>query len=70
MQPYTLAFSHDPLIFCTGYYPDVCLINPITLDIVLSLNSHVNPDWISALHVLRPNKKLGKFDDILVVGLI
>ncbi|CAG7815558.1 unnamed protein product [Allacma fusca] len=63
MQPYILAFSHDPLIFCTGYYPDVCIINPITLDTVLTLHSHVNPDWVSALHVLRPNKKL---DDVIL----
>lgn len=61
LQPYHLAFSpQDPKLFCTGYYPDVQIVDPVTLETILSLCSHVNPDWISALHVLRPNKKLGK----------
>lgn len=60
LQPYHLAFCpQDPKLFCTGYYPDVQIVDPVTLETIISLCSHVNPDWISALHVLRPNKKLG-----------
>jgi len=67
-QPYALAFNlNEPKLFCTGYYPDVQIIDPITLETVLCLSSHMNPDWISALHVLRPNKKLGKKINWLVM---
>ncbi|CAL8086757.1 unnamed protein product [Orchesella dallaii] len=68
MQPYTLAFSPlEPKLFCTGYYPDIHLIDPVTLETLLCLSSHVNPDWVSALHVLRPNKKL---DDVILATTI
>jgi hypothetical protein len=42
-------------------------VDPVTLETILSLCSHVNPDWISALHVLRPNKKL---DDVILATTI
>lgn len=65
-QPYTLAFCPlEPKLFCTGYYPDIHIIDPVTLETLLCLSSHVNPDWVSALHVLRPNKKLGNERHVL-----
>jgi hypothetical protein len=38
-------------------------MDPFSLEIIFSLSSKVNPDWISALYVLRPNKRK---DDVVL----
>ena len=60
MQAYTPAFCTSPLLFCTGFYPDVQILDPVTLEVIILLSSHVTPDWISSLYVLQPKKNLGK----------
>lgn len=47
--------TDDVKLFCNGYYAEVIIMNPFTLEIVFSLSSRVNPDWISALYVLKPH---------------
>ena len=37
----------------TGFYEEVCVIDPYSLDVLFQLSSRINPDWISAFHVLR-----------------
>lgn len=41
----------DVRLFCNGYYPEVIVMDPFSLEILFMLSSKVNPDWISALHV-------------------
>lgn len=41
----------DVRLFCNGYYPEVLVMDPFSLEILFMLSSKVNPDWISALHV-------------------
>lgn len=43
------------------YYPEVLVMDPFSLEVLFTLSSRVNPDWISALHVLRPAKRKGRF---------
>jgi hypothetical protein len=50
----------DVRLFCNGYYAEVLVMDPFSLEIVFTLASRVNPDWISALHVLRPAKRKGQ----------
>lgn len=47
----------DVRLFCNGYYPEVIVMDPFSLEILFMLSSKVNPDWISALHVRHKNKK-------------
>lgn len=47
--------TDDVRLFCNGYYAEVIIMNPFTLEIIFSLSSRVNPDWISALYVLKPH---------------
>jgi len=47
--------TEDVRLFCNGYYAEVIIMNPFTLEIIFSLSSRVNPDWISALYVLKPH---------------
>lgn len=46
-----MANSEDVRLFCNGYYPEIIVMDPFSLEILFSLSSKVNPDWISALHV-------------------
>lgn len=57
--------TEDVRLFCNGYYAEVIIINPFTLEIIFSLSSRVNPDWISALYVLKPHTCKG--NDYIIV---
>ncbi|XP_066603881.1 WD repeat-containing protein 7 isoform X7 [Prorops nasuta] len=61
MLPYVSAGGEDVKLFCSGYYPEVLVMDPFSLEVLFTLSSRVNPDWISALHVLRPAKRKGRF---------
>lgn len=59
IQAYQMAGCEDARLFCSGYYAEVLIMNPFSLEILFMLSSKVNPDWISALHVLRPVRRKG-----------
>ncbi|XP_014612446.1 PREDICTED: WD repeat-containing protein 7 isoform X7 [Polistes canadensis] len=61
MLPYVSAGGEDVRLFCSGNYPEVLVMDPFSLEVIFTLSSQVNPDWISALHVLRPAKRKGRF---------
>ncbi|XP_011310240.1 WD repeat-containing protein 7 isoform X6 [Fopius arisanus] len=61
MLPYVSAGGEDVRLFCSGYYPEVLVMDPFSLEVLFTLSSRVNPDWISALHVLRPAQRKGRF---------
>lgn len=46
-----MCTCEDVRLFCNGYYPEVIVMDPFSLEILFMLSSKVNPDWISALHV-------------------
>lgn len=50
----------DAKLFCNGYYAEVLIMDPFSLEVLYTLSSKVNPDWVSALHVLKPHKRKGK----------
>lgn len=57
MQAYHMEGAEDVRLFCNGYYADILVMDPFSLEILFTLSSRVSTDWISALHVLRPNKR-------------
>ncbi|XP_063230769.1 WD repeat-containing protein 7 isoform X3 [Bacillus rossius redtenbacheri] len=63
IQAYHMCNTDDVRLFCNGYYPEVLVMDPFSLEIVFTLSSCVSPDWISALHVLRPAKRK---DDVVL----
>nr|XP_018905616.1 PREDICTED: WD repeat-containing protein 7 isoform X1 [Bemisia tabaci] len=63
IQSYCVNGCSDVWLFCNGYYAEVLIMDPFSLEIMFSLVSRVNPDWISALHVLRPIKRK---DDVVL----
>jgi hypothetical protein len=46
-------------LFCIGNYPEILVIDPFTLEIIMNLTSRVHPDWMAAIHVLRPTRRQG-----------
>ncbi|XP_055600330.1 WD repeat-containing protein 7 isoform X2 [Uranotaenia lowii] len=65
IQAYHMANCDDIRLFCNGYYAEIMVMDPFSLEVLFSLSSKVNPDWISALHVLRPSKR--KDDVVLAI---
>lgn len=59
-----MSGTDDDRLFCNGYYAEILIMDPFSLEVLFSLASRVNPDWISALHVLRPAKRKGEFFSI------
>lgn len=51
LQAYQMSGCDDIRLFCNGYYVEILIMDPFSLEILFSLTSKVNPDWISALHV-------------------
>lgn len=51
------SVSSPPCLICTGRYADVLVLDPFSLEILLTLSSRVQPDWITAfcdLFLLAP----------------
>ncbi|KRY58744.1 WD repeat-containing protein 7 [Trichinella britovi] len=44
-------------LFCSGYYAEICALNPLTLETVFCLCSRVEPDWIAAFCFFRFHNK-------------
>ena len=58
----TYVMNDDEVrFFCNGYYSEIFIIDGLTLETLFTLNSKLNPDWISAIHVLRSPKTQGLF---------
>ena len=54
-----MLHCRDLRLICNGYYPEIHIVHPMTLEILLSLSSRIQSDWISALCILRPVKREG-----------
>lgn len=63
VQAYQLLQCRDVRLVCNGYYPEIHVVHPRRLEILFSLCAQVQPDWISALCILRPIKRE---DDVIV----
>ncbi|KAL3860795.1 hypothetical protein ACJMK2_010862, partial [Sinanodonta woodiana] len=57
MQAYHFRTAKDIRLVCSGYYPEITIIDPHTFEIIQTLSSRVAPDWISACCVIRPVKR-------------
>jgi len=65
IQSYSIGGGDEASLMCIGNYPEILIIDPFTLETVLTLSSRVHPDWLSAIHVLRPSRR----QDDVVLGL-
>lgn len=54
-----MSGSEDVKLFCNGYYAEIFIMDPFSLEVIFSLSSREKSDWISALYVLRPAKRNG-----------
>ncbi|XP_041377022.1 WD repeat-containing protein 7-like isoform X4 [Gigantopelta aegis] len=63
---YKFQLSKELRLVCSGYYPEIHVIDPSSFEILFSLCSKVVPDWISACCVLRPVKRDGTSDDVVL----
>ncbi|XP_076033939.1 WD repeat-containing protein Rbcn-3B isoform X3 [Oratosquilla oratoria] len=65
MIAYQMLNVPDSRLFCVGNYPEILVYDPMTLEVLFSLSARIEPDWISAVHILRPPRR----NDEVVLGL-
>lgn len=65
VQSYQMIGHETTVLFCNGYYSEILILSLQTLETLFTLTCKHNPDWISAMHVIRPGKRM---EDV-VVGL-
>ncbi|KAG7176577.1 WD repeat-containing protein 7-like [Homarus americanus] len=65
LKTYQMLNVKDVRLFCVGNYPEILVYDPHTLDVLFSLAARIQPDWISALHILRPPRR----NDEVVLGV-
>jgi len=59
VQAHQFLQSHELRLVCNGYYPEIHIIHPRRLEILFSLSAQIQPDWVTALCVLRPVNREG-----------
>ena len=62
--------QRDVSLICIGYYADIYIIHPQTLDIQFSLSSKLQPDWISAFCMIRPVNREGRENTVKQIILV
>ncbi|XP_054707757.1 WD repeat-containing protein 7-like [Uloborus diversus] len=65
IHSYQMHGTNDVRLFCNGYYAEILVMEVLTLTVLFTLSSRVSPNWISAMHILRPVKS----QDDVIVGL-
>ncbi|CAK5094644.1 unnamed protein product [Meloidogyne enterolobii] len=50
------------ILFCVGDYTDVVAIHPHDLNVLYTLNSRAEPDWLNSITLVKPNDKI----DVLI----
>ena len=63
IQAYRTPDSSMVRLFCCGFYQEIVVLDPFTLEPLFELSSRINPDWISSFHVLRPRNRK---DDVVL----
>ena len=62
-QAYRTPDSQLVKLFCCGFYEEIMVVDPFSLEILFRLSSRINSDWISAFHVIRPRNRQ---DDVVL----
>ncbi|XP_015792137.1 WD repeat-containing protein 7-like isoform X2 [Tetranychus urticae] len=70
IQIHLMQGNGETRLFCNGYYAEILIINPITLQIMFTLSSRVNPDWISAIDIVYPGKPQDNVIGLTVSGFV
>ncbi len=63
MQAYRTPDSSVVKLFCCGFYEEIVVMEPFSLEVLFSLSSRMSPDWVSSFHVLRPRNRQ---DDVVL----
>lgn len=50
----------NEILFCVGDYPDIVALHPHDLNILYTLNSRAEPDWITSITLVQPTEKHGQ----------
>ena len=51
MQAYRVPDSNMVKLFCCGFYEEVTVLDPYSLEVLFSLSSRINPDWVGVMRI-------------------
>uniref|UniRef100_A0A914GXQ8 WD_REPEATS_REGION domain-containing protein n=1 Tax=Globodera rostochiensis TaxID=31243 RepID=A0A914GXQ8_GLORO len=54
IKPYTLKNGAQNILFCIGDYADVIVLHPYDLNVLFTLGSRIEPDWIASIALASP----------------
>uniref|UniRef100_A0A0N5ABB1 WD_REPEATS_REGION domain-containing protein n=1 Tax=Syphacia muris TaxID=451379 RepID=A0A0N5ABB1_9BILA len=57
-------------LYCIGEYSEIVVIDPQDLNVIFTLNSRVEPDWISAIAFIRPTAISDSVVGVSVSGMM
>ncbi|CAK5091492.1 unnamed protein product [Meloidogyne enterolobii] len=60
--PFKACKNLHEILFCVGDYTDVVAIHPHDLNVLYTLNSRAEPDWLNSITLVKPNEKI----DVLI----
>ena len=63
IQAYRTPETAHVKLFCCGFYEEIVVMEPFSLEILFQLSSRHNSDWVSSFHVLRPRNRN---DDVIL----
>ncbi|XP_074605206.1 WD repeat-containing protein Rbcn-3B isoform X2 [Brevipalpus obovatus] len=69
-QLHLMQSNGETKLFCNGYYSEILIMDPLTLQILYTLSSRVNPDWISAIDIVYPGKPQDNVIGLTVSGFV
>ncbi|KAF7639543.1 hypothetical protein Mgra_00000872 [Meloidogyne graminicola] len=68
MKPYAFKNFHE-ILFCVGDYTDVVAIHPHDLNVLYTLNSRAEPDWMNSITLVKPNDKIDVLIGVSLAGV-
>uniref|UniRef100_A0AC35TKC0 WD_REPEATS_REGION domain-containing protein n=1 Tax=Rhabditophanes sp. KR3021 TaxID=114890 RepID=A0AC35TKC0_9BILA len=68
--PYDIQHYKQTTLFCCGDYAEILVMDPNDLNVLFTLTSRVEPDWMAALSVVRPFEKHDVAIGISMAGVV
>ncbi|XP_043930841.1 WD repeat-containing protein 7 isoform X2 [Protopterus annectens] len=53
---FTVGTQREGRLLCYGHYPEILVVDAVSLEVLYSLVSKISPDWISSMSIIRSHR--------------
>ncbi|XP_060707861.1 WD repeat-containing protein 7 isoform X2 [Hemiscyllium ocellatum] len=64
---FSVGTQHEGRLLCYGHYPEILVVDAVSLEVLYSLVSKISPDWISSVSIIRSLRT--KEDTVIAVSM-